>query len=46
MRGSELCELEEYENYAFELCGEKLFVWGGPKDDSLPKIFVGAYDLR
>jgi hypothetical protein len=39
-----LCEIEERcKNYTFELCGEKLFVWGGKNQNST--IFVGAYDL-
>jgi hypothetical protein len=41
----ELCKIEKrYKNYTFELCGEKLFVWGGENQTST--IFVGAYDLK
>jgi hypothetical protein len=33
---------DEYKSYAFEMCGKKLFVWGG--EGLRPGNFVGAFD--
>jgi hypothetical protein len=34
--------VDKHKSYAFEMCGRKLFVWGG--DDQDPLDFVGAFD--
>jgi hypothetical protein len=35
----------KYKSYAFEMCGEKLFVWGD-SDSAWASDFIGAYDIK
>ncbi|MDR0851876.1 MAG: hypothetical protein LBN36_05230 [Clostridiales Family XIII bacterium] len=47
----EFCTFEkQYESYAFDLCGSKIFVWGAEAEIRMTiqdiDILVGAYDLQ